>query len=374
MRARFLNGINGDAFWNGTLEELSNQGVGVTHSRALFVEHYRKRKSFSEWFSTTWSLYFWYSIRVLLYPGKAEFYTITTNPFFLPAFLRLRLGAQKHSIFLVYDLYPDALELAQAVHKGSFVSKIIGGLTSYAVRNCSATVFLGESLKKHAESRFGKSKHSVVIPVGADARPFTNHLPRCLEPTEKILIGYCGNLGRAHDSMTLLELLSGELLGNFDWRFHSFGYSYQSFKLQISNSQNLNSVSLEGSLSDQAWTELMRKMHIAIVTIDSGWENVVMPSKTYSAMAAGQAIIAICAEQCDLAELIRKHDCGWVVPVGDVVRLRQILTTEASDPNILFKKRQNAFEAGQNLYNCSAIAKQWKQLFEALDTNSIPRP
>ena len=247
---------------------------------------------------------------------------------------------------------------------------MIGASTRYAVRHCSATVFLGDMLKKHAESRFGNSKRSRVIHVGADPLPFVEFPPTNLRPEEKVVVGYSGNLGRAHDSKTMLELLSIAVPGNFDWRFHSFGHSYQSFRLQIENSPNVNSVSLGGPLSDEEWIEFMRKTHIAIVTIESGWENVVMPSKTYSALAAGQAILAICAKNSDLAELVRKHDCGWVIPVGDVNRLRYILAEEASDPSVLLQKRLNAFEAGQNLYNCSEIAKQWKQLFEELDSGS----
>jgi len=368
MRARFLNSVEGGTYWRGIIEELTNQGVEVSDSFAVGEDTYRKRRGRLGKWMTLWSMYLWYPFRILVSPGKSDIHTATTNPFFLPSVLRFRLGKKSHSIMLVYDLFPDAIELSGALRKGSLLSKIIGASTRYALRNCSSTVFLGDLLKKHAESRYGTSKHSFVIHVGADARPFADFPPRSLGQQEKVRIGYCGNLGRAHDSETVFDLFSAGSPSNLEWRFHSFGPKYESLKLQLSKAPNSEKIRLDGPLPGKEWNDFMRQTHIALVTVESGWENVVMPSKTYSAMVAGQAILAICPSKSDLAELVRKHDCGWVVPVGDVDRLRQVLTNEASDCETLQRKRQNAFDAGQNHYNCSVIAKQWKQLFDELVT------
>ena len=41
-----------------------------------------------------------------------------------------------------------------------------------------------------------------------------------------------------------------------------------------------------------------------------------MPSKNYSALVPGQAVLAACADDSDLEDLIREHECGWVVASG----------------------------------------------------------
>jgi hypothetical protein len=69
----------------------------------------------------------------------------------------------------------------------------------------------------------------------------------------------------------------------------------------------------------------MRTADVALVAIARGAEDVMMPSKTYSAMVTGQAILAVCPLASDLAETALGNDCGWVVEPGDVEGLRHPL-------------------------------------------------
>ena len=79
----------------------------------------------------------------------------------------------------------------------------------------------------------------------------------------------------------------------------------------------------------------MLRAQVALVTIAPGAERVVMPSKTYSALVAGQAILAICRRESDLADLVRQHDCGWVVEPGNPEQLAQTirLASRSEDPS-----------------------------------------
>ncbi len=54
------------------------------------------------------------------------------------------------------------------------------------------------------------------------------------------------------------------------------------------------------------------------------------------------------------------------VELGDTQSLRKVLTEEISQPAIMYRKRFNAFQAGHECYDCSVVAKQWKELFDAM--------
>jgi colanic acid biosynthesis glycosyl transferase WcaI len=372
VRIRFFNSIGGSAFWSGVIEELRELGFDVSDCEVTKVDDYRKPSGTFGRLKNIFGTYVWYPLKVFALPGNANTFVACTNPFFLPTLLRLRLGSKSRTIMLVYDLFPDALELSGMVRPSSSISWLIGHVTRYAIRHSCATVFLGENLKRFAELRYGTAKRSALIHVGADSRPFVGSPPKRLAQDAKIQIAYSGNLGRAHDAETLLAFFAQTVPSNYDWRFQAFGKKYASLKQILSQSSNSDAFVLGSPLVEQDWVEFMRQSHIALVTLAAGWENVVMPSKAYSALVAGQAILAICPDSCDLANIIRKHDCGWVVPVGDTERLRHILTTEACDPEILYQKRLNAFDAGHAVYSSRAVAIKWKQLFEQLDSE-IPR-
>lgn len=87
----------------------------------------------------------------------------------------------------------------------------------------------------------------------------------------------------------------------------------------------------------------MESADVALVTMSPGSETVVMPSKTYSAMMAGQAILAIAPENSDLVDLIKTVDCGWWLEPGDVAGIEAALKVIDSDPELLLYKRENAF-------------------------------
>jgi glycosyltransferase involved in cell wall biosynthesis len=97
-----------------------------------------------------------------------------------------------------------------------------------------------------------------------------------------------------------------------------------------------------------------------------GAERIVMPSKTYSALAAGQAILAVCPIDSDLAKTVLSHDCGWVVAPGDADELVRVLDEIVSSAEVVQRKRENAFRAGQLEYSEAAVGKRWEILLSAL--------
>ena len=90
-----------------------------------------------------------------------------------------------------------------------------------------------------------------------------------------------------------------------------------------------------------------------------------MPSKTYSAMMAGQAILAIAPEDSDLVDTIKAADCGWWVAPGDVDGLAQVIDTIRADPEGLLAKRENAYTYAHAQFGQDILAKKWIQLFDA---------
>ena len=110
----------------------------------------------------------------------------------------------------------------------------------------------------------------------------------------------------------------------------------------------------------------MVESHVALITVSLGADKVVMPSKTYSALLAGQAILAIAPPDSDLADLVRQHGCGWVVAPGDVAGLRAVLENIAADHADVQAKRERAFVAGHRYYDMKPITAQWEELIGKL--------
>jgi colanic acid biosynthesis glycosyl transferase WcaI len=131
-------------------------------------------------------------------------------------------------------------------------------------------------------------------------------------------------------------------------------------------------IELGGALSTPEWEKIMRACPISLVTLKKGAENLLMPSKTYSALVAGQAILAICARDSDLGELVVKYDCGWVVPPGDIEGLAACLEGIKRDQSMLLRKRRRAYEVGHKLFESTVVAGEWNRLLSDLISKGSP--
>jgi glycosyltransferase involved in cell wall biosynthesis len=127
-----------------------------------------------------------------------------------------------------------------------------------------------------------------------------------------------------------------------------------------------NRIHLGGGLSQRDWIATMESADVALVTMTPGSETVVMPSKTYSAMMAGQAILAIAPENSDLVDLIKQADCGWWVEPGDVAGLNAALEAISLDSVDLLEKRERAFTYAHEHFGQDQLAQQWIRVFAVL--------
>jgi glycosyltransferase involved in cell wall biosynthesis len=373
VRIDIYNSVGGAAFFEGLLHEWEREGWAVRRFHALQEDDYRTRRGRFGRLALRWRMYAgfawtcWRQARTSR--AGRPLRVVTTNPFFAPALVRWVAGNHGATIHLLYDLYPDALIRAGVVRRDSWIARRCAALTRRALRDCEATVFLGERLRRHVEATYGPARRGIVIPVGADGAPFRNHPPEMVPTPGAVRILYAGQMGRMHDVGTLREMIAKGVPQGLEFAFHASGAGYASLRGACGAVQRYR---WGGALSGADWTRTMRESHVALVTMAAGAEDVVMPSKAYSALVAGQAVLAICPADSDLAALVRKHACGWVVEPGDVDALRQCCHEIASDRAGLLTKRRRAFAAGHGDYDCAVLARRWLDLFGELTVPSFP--
>jgi colanic acid biosynthesis glycosyl transferase WcaI len=371
----FWSSVESPMFMGGLLRALRENGVSVEHRFAVSASAYRAARGPARRAILRCRMYLEFPIRLswsCLWSGRSEVHVVTTNPFFAPwvALLSARRGSSV--VHLVYDLYPGALIVGGRLREGAIGTRLIRRVVRQILDRATANVFLAEGLRRHAESVFGPIPRTWVIAVGSDANAFASHSPETLRAGTPIDVLYCGNLGAMHDVDTLLgavRIVEGRRHSpELTLTFHASGSVYPSFKIRAMaiSSRVRTWLRFDEPLADQTWVERMARAHVALVTMKAGAERIVMPSKVYSALAAGQAILAVCPRDSDLAELVLRYDCGWIVAPGCTDDLVRVLDEIASRPDVVQRKRENAFRAGQLDYCEAAIGKAWQTLFDTL--------
>jgi len=367
LSIEYYNSVGGAAFTRRLLGEWEGRGARVAFHCAVSETAYRANRGRLGRFVLRWRMYAGYAWTCWRRARKdrnlSPVRVVTTNPFFAPALVAYAGRGHGATVNLLYDLYPEALIQAGKIEAGSWVAARCSAITRHALRECAATVFLGDRLRAYAEATYGAARRAVVIPVGADGSPFKSSPPRLLRPAVRPRILYSGLMGSMHDSQTIAAALTDTRPAAVTWGFNASGVGYA----RLRETAGLTAeVTWGGALPDPEWQRSMRRAQVALVTICPAAERVVMPSKTYSALVAGQAVLAICRRASDLADLVTRHDCGWIVEPGDVSGLRNTLAQIAGNPGELWAKRRRAFEAGHRFYDMGVVASAWAALFEEI--------
>ena len=288
---------------------------------------------------------------------------VATNTFFAPLLATFFNGRVIH---LVYDLFPEAMIHSGKWQEGQMKVRFFRWLVGLTLRRSATNIFLGERLKKYVESIHGNLPNSQIIAVGADEAPFSKL--ELLEDAESISVLYCGNFGNMHESKTLLDAWQSGINESFQFIFHCSGPKRRELELFQKKHEAVlgDRLQINQGLSNEEWVKVMQSSQIALVTMSEGAQEVVMPSKTYSAMMAGQAILAVAPEDSDLVDLIKVSNCGWWVAPNDSKGFKECLLAIQSDRKLLLQKRQNAFRVAHEHYGQGSLAKQWVKVFESL--------
>ena len=371
----FCTSVGGGVFGAGQTSAWRAMGLDARlHYEVEVADYWRAKAGPLARLRLRWAMYASYPLslrRAVRNAGPGEIFVAVTNPFFLPALAaRAADGRGAKVVQLVYDLYPDALVFGGGWSWGHPAARLAARTTRAAIDGCAATVYLGQRLRQYAEARYGVAPRTAVIAVGTDTSVFEGSAPES-RAGQAVRCLYSGHMGKLHDWRTLGDALAAGIPAGLAIEIASDGPGAEVLKRLLASlaDREPERLAVAGTRGDAEWREAMLAADVAIVTMRKGAEKVVMPSKTYSAMAAGQAILAVCPRESDLADLVAAHDCGWVIEPGNVAGLRRLLAELPETPDELLQKRRNSWRAAHAHYSMEVLGRQWGELLGSLDAN-----
>lgn len=231
------------------------------------------------------------------------------------------------------DIYPEvASELGVPFVRGP-VSTLLRYARDASLRAADANIVVGNLMAEKLRQLGVASERIKVIPnwcndetiVPVDAAG--NPLRTQWQLQENFVVGYSGNLGRAHEFGTILAA-SEHFRNDPNIIFLFIGGGHRSDELvRRVKAQDLShkfrflpyqrDEDLKYSLSvpDVHWISLRPEL-----------EGLIVPSKVYGIAAASRPIIAVTARNGEIASLVRKYDCGVVVEPGNSDELARVIT------------------------------------------------
>src|SRR5258706_6706337 len=210
------------------------------------------------------------------------------------------------------DLFP---EVAEAL--GMHALRVLRRVRNWSLRRAKVNVALGDSMA-------ARLPNAVVIHNWADASLHPVEIPH-----SRFIVGYSGNLGRAHDARTMLAAIRA-LRDNDDIEFVVTGGGAQ---LEDLRAERLPNLRFAGYAPRERLSESLSSADAHLVTLLPSLEGLIVPSKFYGVLAVARPVLFIGARDGELARIIQAHDCGFIIEPGHGEELAQRIRELAGDRN-----------------------------------------
>lgn len=271
------------------------------------------------------------------------------------------------------DVYPETAEVLHVPLVRGPVAAGLAALRNRSLRQAEATVVVGERMAQRVAGLGAPAGRIHVIPNWCndeEIRPIAadeNPLRRQWGLTDKFIIGYSGNLGRAHDYATVLD--AAERLRHAPRLvFLMIGGGKRFAELAAAvNRRGLEGVFRFMPYQDQSMLrQSLGLPDLHWLSLNPGLEGLLLPSKFYGIAAAGKPMIFVGDTNGELARLVTQHGCGLAIAPGDAATLAEVLQRWSNAPATIAQMGLRARAMLDAHYSRRQGLARWRQLLDRL--------
>jgi colanic acid biosynthesis glycosyl transferase WcaI len=270
------------------------------------------------------------------------------------------------------DVFPEvALSLRQP-RLPRIVAWVFQNLRNLSLRAAAMNVAIGERMAEYFQSQdITRARISVISNWSHEdaIRPMPaleSQLRLSLGWRNQFVVGYSGNLGRAHDWQTIFDaavILADR--NSISFLISGGGHGYASLKERVSKS-GLANFQFQPYHPMATLSDSMAAADLHLVSLRPELEGQIVPSKFYGIAAAGRAIGFVGDPDGELARLISASSCGFSVPQGRGDLLADAIQRSAADIQGCQDQGRRARALLDEKFSRGAAHQQWHDLLIAI--------
>ena len=225
-------------------------------------------------------------------------------------------------VYNLHDIFPDSLVGSGLAKKGGFLWKIGRMIENFTYRNADKIIVISEDFKRNIMEKGVPEDKIVVVynwvdtekikPVVKEENPLYDEFGIS---KDKFNVVYAGNLGNAQNVMLLVE--AAKRLKDDDIQIVIFGTGgiEQELKNAVNENELINVLILPLQPMERV-PFVYGVGDVCVVACKEGLGGSAMPSKTWTIMSCGKAVLANFDEG-ELKHIIEDNECGIFTKAGD---------------------------------------------------------
>lgn len=276
------------------------------------------------------------------------------------------------------DVYPEVAVRLGVLSPRHPLVRLMTGLRNWSLRRAAANVVVGERMRDFIQRQEPRCApvhviHNWAQSIAASATPADdNPYRRELGLHGKVVFGYSGNLGRAHEFEGLVQA-AAQLKDDTRLHFLIIGSGAQAQALRSRvETLGLGNWSFLPPQPRERLGLSLGAVDVHLVSLNPAMEGLIVPSKLYGILAAGRPCLFIGDADGEISRVLREQDCGLSASGTDPDALAQQLRRLAQTPSAREHMGQCAQRLHHQRFAHHHALSQWTDLLRAAGSAGLP--
>lgn len=267
--------------------------------------------------------------KALLISRSTDTLFAVTNPApLLVALAMIRKIRRFRLVFLVHDVFPENALAAGIIRHDHLLYPLIKRGFDWAYDSADALITIGQDMSEVIARKIPTSTNRITLIENWADHPLMERIPRnqsmisTMGLSDRIVIQYAGNIGRAQGLLEFLNLISSAENDAIHYVFRGSGALSTALHQAT---QGWNNFILEGSYPRSDQSRVLGACDIALVILGPNMYGLGVPSKTYNILAAGKPVLFLGPKDSEIYRLIKSNDIGWAFDWHETDQLIELI-------------------------------------------------
>ena len=274
------------------------------------------------------------------------------------------------------DIFPEIASALKIKGMTGILGRLLINMRNRSLHGAHINVVLSDNMAAILRSQGIADKRIKIVPNWSNSNSLTpiSHSDNTIRSKygfgDHFIVGYSGNMGRAHDFTTILA--AAEKLQDHPeiiFEFVGSGIHLPWIKSE-SKKRGLKNIFFRAHQQRKSLAESLSVANIHLVSLLPELEGLCFPSKLYGIAAVARPILFVGDQNGDIGKILQKNHCGIAVALGDSSTLAREISNLWQNRELCESMGNNARKMLQESYDQHHAISSWRKILEDLKSSN----